>query len=280
MKNSTDASIKQQGIELEKKYLSVGPVEYGGKQSKSFNASQFVQDLNSTVFDNGTKDFKTAVSEFAQAVKDFAGIPNGAAGGQAFRMPVKGEYTNQKFAPDSSWMMFENAKGKKIAIKGTSKTFKDIYADASSMGWMFTGYKDQGVFGGAPKGYEGIDRTKIPKAATGGKLVGPGTGTSDSILAAVSNGEYIINAKSAQSIGYPMLDQLNKYALGGMVKYDIPKMSVGGMVDARQNKTYGDTITMGNIVFNMNELPTDAKRFGADFIAGIKSGDRNRVFRS
>lgn len=45
--------------------------------------------------------------------------------------------------------------------------------------------------------------------AEGGKVVGPGTGTSDSIPAMLSNGEYVINAKSAQSIGYDTLDKLN-----------------------------------------------------------------------
>ena len=43
----------------------------------------------------------------------------------------------------------------------------------------------------------------------GGKVVGPGTATSDSIPAMLSNGEYVINAKSAQAIGYDTLDKLN-----------------------------------------------------------------------
>lgn len=285
MKTSTDAKIKSEGMAMEKKYLSYQPVEFGGSRNVSFNSPQFIQDANSLLFQNGTKDFKSAVSDFAQAVRDFAGIPNGAAGGQAFRMPIQGESKNVKFGKDSSWMLFENSKGSKIAIYGKSTTFKDIYADASSRGWMFTGYSQEGIgfngeFASAPKNYKEINRTKIPKAATGGRLVGPGTGTSDSMLAMVSTGEYIINAKSAQNIGYPMLDNLNKYALGGMVKYDIPKMNMGGIVDARQNSAYGDTITMGNIIFNMNELPSDARKFGTEFIAGIKSGDRNRVYRT
>lgn len=45
--------------------------------------------------------------------------------------------------------------------------------------------------------------------AKGGKVEGPGTGTSDSIPAMLSNGEYVINAEAAQAIGYDTLDQIN-----------------------------------------------------------------------
>lgn len=43
----------------------------------------------------------------------------------------------------------------------------------------------------------------------GGKVEGPGTATSDSIPAMLSNGEYVINARSAQMIGYDTLDKMN-----------------------------------------------------------------------
>lgn len=46
--------------------------------------------------------------------------------------------------------------------------------------------------------------------AEGGKVVGPGTGTSDSIPAMLSNGEYVIKASSAKAIGYDTLDMLNE----------------------------------------------------------------------
>lgn len=63
--------------------------------------------------------------------------------------------------------------------------------------------------------------------AEGGLLAGPGTGTSDSILARVSNGEYIVNAQ-ATSQYLPFLNAINgnnsslsnmfqRYAYGGMV---------------------------------------------------------------
>ena len=57
------------------------------------------------------------------------------------------------------------------------------------------------------------------KKATGGLITGPGTGTSDSIPAMLSNGEYVINAAAVQRLGTAYLDTLNSphYAEGGQV---------------------------------------------------------------
>ena len=45
--------------------------------------------------------------------------------------------------------------------------------------------------------------------AEGGKVEGPGTSTSDSIPARLSNGEFVIKASSAKLIGYDVLDDMN-----------------------------------------------------------------------
>jgi tape measure domain-containing protein len=61
----------------------------------------------------------------------------------------------------------------------------------------------------------------LPARATGGHITGPGTGTSDSILARLSNGEYVVNAK-ATSQNKDLLERINSglpaFANGGMVK--------------------------------------------------------------
>lgn len=46
--------------------------------------------------------------------------------------------------------------------------------------------------------------------ADGGIVTGPGTATSDSVPAWLSNGEYVIRASMAKKIGYDNLDELNK----------------------------------------------------------------------
>lgn len=58
--------------------------------------------------------------------------------------------------------------------------------------------------------------------ATGGLISGPGTGTSDSIVARLSNGEYVLTADAVRTYGTDLLDQMNagnlpKFAGGGPV---------------------------------------------------------------
>jgi len=59
--------------------------------------------------------------------------------------------------------------------------------------------------------------------ATGGYISGPGTGTSDSIPAYLSNGEYVINAAAVRKLGKRHLDMLNR-------GIPIPRFADGGMV--------------------------------------------------
>lgn len=68
-------------------------------------------------------------------------------------------------------------------------------------------------------------------AATGGYISGPGTGTSDSIAARLSNGEFVIKAASVNKFGKGFFDMLNSgqmpaFANGGLVTRK-PKMAPG-----------------------------------------------------
>jgi hypothetical protein len=60
----------------------------------------------------------------------------------------------------------------------------------------------------------------IPALAGGGAVSGPGSGTSDSVLARLSNGEFVMNAKAAAE-HRDLLEMLNRglpgYAAGGLV---------------------------------------------------------------
>ena len=62
-----------------------------------------------------------------------------------------------------------------------------------------------------------ISTVKGAKFATGGLVSGPGTGTSDSIPARLSNGESVINARSTSMFG-PLLSSLNQ--AGGGVAFN------------------------------------------------------------
>jgi hypothetical protein len=65
-----------------------------------------------------------------------------------------------------------------------------------------------------------IERSMLqyyPKGRSGGKINGPGTGTSDSIPALLSDGEYVVNARSVDKYGVGLFESLNaqRFADGG-----------------------------------------------------------------
>jgi hypothetical protein len=64
--------------------------------------------------------------------------------------------------------------------------------------------------------------------ATGGPVVGPGTATSDSILARLSAGEFVVRAAAVKEYGVGLLDKLNRLALP---KFTLPKFAAGGVVN-------------------------------------------------
>ena len=57
----------------------------------------------------------------------------------------------------------------------------------------------------------------VPTRAQGGPIAGEGSSISDSIPAMLSDGEYVINARAAAA-HRPLLDAINGYAMGGIVK--------------------------------------------------------------
>ena len=83
-----------------------------------------------------------------------------------------------------------------------------------------TGFTD--VVPYVPKGGGRAMGGYIKKYDIGGSVFGPGTSTSDSIPAYLSNGEYVLRASAVRAMGVPMLDQINKMAAGGLAaRYDV-----------------------------------------------------------
>ena len=90
--------------------------------------------------------------------------------------------------------------------------------------------------------------------ASGGLITGPGTGTSDSILAQyknggmlrVSNREYITKAASVADIGVPNMDLINRYGKNGLalaasnMRFDVPRL--GNNSNAGYNMNAGGSV--------------------------------------
>lgn len=69
------------------------------------------------------------------------------------------------------------------------------------------------------------DNSDVPQLATGGLVRGPGTATSDSILARLSNGEGVINAMAVRHYGPGLIHKLNAMR--------VPKFATGGVLGER-----------------------------------------------
>lgn len=90
------------------------------------------------------------------------------------------------------------------------------------------------------------------KWATGGYIAGPGTSTSDSIPAFLSNGEYVLTAEAVQNVGLPLLDAMNSGRVG--------HFATGGLVRANGSGSKGTAAqAASNVTLNVSAL--DAASF-------------------
>lgn len=121
----------------------------------------------------------------------------------------------------------------------------------------------------------------VSKFASGGFVSGPGTATSDSIPALLSNGEYVLNAAAVRRLGVARLNGLNSgrgYADGGLV--------VSGYTAGNCISPSGNSSANGRTV-NLNIQTIDAESFmGALQRGGLGEAikqyffDNNRNFAS
>jgi hypothetical protein len=114
----------------------------------------------------------------------------------------------------------------------------------------FFGFSGGGLVGGgsSPARVLSGDVGGGVTAATGGYITGPGTGTSDSIPAWLSHGEYVINAKAVKSVGIELLHEINGLgrAPGVRTRNRTRGYAEGGLVTATTNDVRTDNrLTVG-----------------------------------
>lgn len=93
-----------------------------------------------------------------------------------------------------------------------------------------------------------IGGARAPVFAKGGPVSGPGTGTSDSIFAALSDGEYVMDSHTTNFFGagfFRALQSISKYgrsALPAVLSgfgFNLPRYAVGGLVNASEPASTG-----------------------------------------
>ncbi|WP_445938655.1 hypothetical protein [Pseudomonas sp.] len=91
----------------------------------------------------------------------------------------------------------------------------------------------------------GGDITPPQQFATGGHVRGPGSGTSDSIPALLSNGEYVIRAAAVRKLGKGYLDLINN-------GFPISRFADGGLAESVAAMPAGPSFPdLGRVAFEM-----------------------------
>lgn len=110
-------------------------------------------------------------------------------------------------------------------------------------------------------GGKNVSGISVPGFATGGAINGPGSKTSDSIMARLSNGEFVMQAKAVDKFGVGFMSQVNQgklphdgagftgFSKGGGVNISMPAFAGGGAVGVPSadalNKIMGDGDSVG-----------------------------------
>jgi hypothetical protein len=106
------------------------------------------------------------------------------------------------------------------AVEAVKKYFADLYASAMKYLKPIVDL----IKAISSAGGEGFASGGTVRAATGGHITGPGTGTSDSILARLSNGEFVMKAAAVRNYGTDFMHRINQGRL------NFPAFASGGLV--------------------------------------------------
>lgn len=116
----------------------------------------------------------------------------------------------------------------------------------------------------------------LPGKAAGGAITGPGTGTSDSILARLSNGEHVLTAKEVKALGgHGAVEKLRKAILSGKMPGFANGGSVGtGVRSSNAGAGKGSGISASVSVSSVGDdalasVEAGAQAVGAAFDSGI-----------
>jgi tape measure domain-containing protein len=143
---------------------------------------------------------------------------------------------------------------------------------------MFSGSSGSGMLGGLFSGISGLFSSGGFETfsnflqygpmtlATGGHVSGAGTGTSDSIRALLSNGEFVVNAKATKQ---------NRALLEAINADGIPRFATGGMVDGSAYSALNSAIVQRDA--NNKTLNTQQSVFNINVTGDISRQTRNEI---
>lgn len=197
----------------------------------TLNAYNTKQNLMKRYYDNLLQTHKSTTELMADAVLDSQ---------SSFENFFKNVMTGAKSFSESLKGLVSDLLGN--IVQQIAKTMAAKVVN-QFINWLFPsfGFSGGGSVGGAGgfntySAAAGVLGINFGKFATGGMIFGPGSGTSDSIPAMLSNGEFVMSAAAVRRIGVPYLNRLNKgYANGGIVSGGSASSGFGGPANIQIN---------------------------------------------
>ena len=235
-RGATDARLAQiKELDTERSGLLAAWMELDAKLANSLRGNQIAATKWLTDILKGKADFEEAfkqgLAQWTFHLGDFDNwMKDTKAAFSTFWTDLGTDFANsmklwEEALPDfSGW------------IERTKAAFSSMWADI-----VATAKSAAAAIAGAGGG---AGATAAQPFASGGYIRGPGSGTSDSILARLSNGEFVMRAAAVDRWGPQFMMALNNlrnpfgYAGGGLVR--TPRFAAGGMVTA----TTADGVTV------------------------------------
>lgn len=204
--------------------------------TKGQSIEQFAADYKKALAETAAAEVSSlsTAQQWAERTKQYANQV-GAAMGDAMADFILGEKSAKEALKDFAKSIIENAV--RILTQWLA-----VFAIYSAFPMIASGMTPADA---ANKTVFGI------KKAQGGYISGPGTGTSDSIPAMLSNGEYVLRSSAVDRIGIGTLNAMNAGA--------VPHFAEGGSVD----DTFAASASGNSVTLNISAV--DAASFG-DFL--------------
>ena len=225
--------------------------------TKGQSIEQFAADYKKALAETAAAEVSSlsTAQQWAERTKQYANQV-GAAMGDAMADFILGEKSAKEALKDFAKSIIENAV--RILTQWLA-----VFAIYSAFPMIASGMTPADA---ANKTVFGI------KKAQGGYISGPGTGTSDSIPAMLSNGEYVLRSSAVDRIGIGTLNAINAgavphFAEGGSVDDTIAASASGNSVtlniSAVDAASFGDFLNRGGLDQVKQALFEDNRRFSS-----------------
>lgn len=266
-KEQKDLEIK---LQAEKEKITLSATEFAIKEAERGAAKErLIAGSNADLLKMIEEDLRTKI----KAIRDKADADR-VAGESGVTKAVISEASKrvgiEQTAASAVSAAWERANAVKAAQSSTFSSDRENLSKGGAIrtnsdgGFAFVSSWDEN---GNYIGSLGSSSSRPVGYATGGQVAGPGTGTSDSILARLSNGEFVMQAAAVNRYGSGFMAAINNMAL--------PKFASGGPV----GDSSAPAAALGGNTYNIDKLVLPDVRDFERFISDLEERSRTKPIR-